>query len=176
MNFLDTRVPERLWGHTVPCPWSGCWLWLAARNAGGYGKTIVGSKTDGSRRYVYAHRLFYELLVGPIPTGRQLDHLCRVRCCVNPIHLEPVTALENVHRGDAMWISGARESAKTHCPRGHAYDRVVEIDGAFRQRVCMRCQIELRRARHRARQQAESVSDREHRNAERRRRRAEPAP
>lgn len=71
-----------------------CWPWLAAR-ANGYGKFYV----DG--RMVRAHRFAYELLVGPIPEGLVLDHLCAVTFCVNPAHLEPVTQRENARRGDA---------------------------------------------------------------------------
>lgn len=64
-----------------------------------------------------AHRYAYELLVGPIPPGMHLDHLCRNRSCVNPAHLEPVSPAENVRRGDA----GAHNRLKTHCPQGHLY-------------------------------------------------------
>ena len=76
-----------------------CWLWLAYVNHGGYGRFRVGSMTDGTRRTVNAHRWAYEHLVGPIPEGLDLDHLCRVPGCVNPEHLEPVTHRENVARG-----------------------------------------------------------------------------
>src|SRR4051812_43428872 len=71
----------------------GCWLWAGAKNDRGYPQ--VGHEG----RTVYAHRLYYTLLVGAIPPGLDLDHLCRKRSCVNPQHLEPVTHAENVRRG-----------------------------------------------------------------------------
>lgn len=64
-----------------------------------------------------AHRWLWERLVGPVSGALQLDHLCRNRACVNPDHLEPVTAAENVRRG----ALGAVRRAKTHCPQGHEY-------------------------------------------------------
>lgn len=67
-----------------------------------------------------AHRASYALLVGPIPAGAVVDHLCRNRSCINPKHLEPVMQDENVRR--SVGHVGARQSDKTHCQRGHAYD------------------------------------------------------
>jgi len=90
----------------------GCWQWTGATNKGGYGSL----RWEG--RFPYAHRVVYELLVGPIPKGMQLDHLCRNRACVRPDHLEPVTCRENVLRGDGIAANNAR---KTHCPQGHEY-------------------------------------------------------
>lgn len=87
-----------------------CWLWASNVNGSGYGHFWNGN------RLVVAHRWAYEHLIGPIPEGLQLDHLCRVRRCVNPSHLEPVTRGENIRRGDHQ---GRR---KTHCPQGHIYD------------------------------------------------------
>lgn len=89
-------------------PRGDCWIWTASTNASGYARISV------SGRYQLAHRVAYELLVGPIPEGRQLDHLCRTRTCVNPAHLEPVTQRENSRRG-------LRGDMTTHCPAGHAY-------------------------------------------------------
>jgi len=80
-----------------------------------YGRITVWE--DGRRRYVRAHRYSYEAFVGPIPEGLTLDHLCRVRNCVNPEHLEPVSLKENLLRGDS---SPAHNARKTHCMRGHA--------------------------------------------------------
>lgn len=94
---------DRFWGKVEKT--SSCWLWTAARTDG-YGR--LGNE--------YAHRVAYRMLVGPIPLGLQLDHLCRVRHCVNPAHLEPVTQRENVLRGETIV---ARNAVKTHCPHGH---------------------------------------------------------
>ena len=74
-------------------PDTGCWNWSRAMNRGGYGK-IRSNKRD-----MPAHRWVYEQLIGPIPEGLTLDHLCRNRRCVNPAHLEPVTIRENTRRG-----------------------------------------------------------------------------
>lgn len=123
MNFGDDRLPKRFWSKVVPCPMSGCWLWTGSAN-NGYGATYH----DG--RHAYAHRWSYETFVGAVPTGLDLDHLCRVRPCVNPAHLEPVTRAENGRRSpivrDVCWkanlaVSSAMHRAKTHCPQGHAY-------------------------------------------------------
>ena len=93
----------------------GCWLWLGATNRDGYGPT----KPKGDKLRV-AHRVIYEMLVGPIPDGLQLDHLCRVRPCVNPEHLEPVTCRENLLRteGDGP----GTKARQTHCKHGHPFD------------------------------------------------------
>lgn len=96
---------------------SGCWNWTASRNANGYGRLHFGA----SGKMQLAHRLAYELLVGPIPDGLVLDHLCRNRSCINPDHLEPVTDRVNILRGEG-WA--ARAARQTHCPSGHPYDEV----------------------------------------------------
>lgn len=91
---MGDALPERLRSKIAAEPNSGCWLWegkIAKRTR--YGVVYL----DG--RHQYAHRAVYSLLVGPIPQGLQIDHLCRVRACVNPDHLEPVTQHENLLRG-----------------------------------------------------------------------------
>ena len=90
-----------------------CWSWTGHHNADGY--TVVGI----AGKLLKAHRVIYELLVGPIPDGMTIDHLCRNRGCVNPAHLEPVTRRENIVRGDTL---PGRNLRKTHCPQGHPYD------------------------------------------------------
>lgn len=75
-----------------------CWVWVRQTNWAGYGLVSVANG-DGTRRKQSAHRYMYEKLVGPIPEGMQLDHLCRNPSCVNPEHLEPVTRSENQRRG-----------------------------------------------------------------------------
>ena len=94
----------------------GCWHWTGSKSHNGYGKFTFKKKT------ITPHRAMYEMMVGSIPDGLQLDHLCRVRDCARPSHLEPVTNRENSLRGVAGLVNGAREASKTHCPSGHAYD------------------------------------------------------
>lgn len=75
----------------------GCWVWTGYRNAGGYARFTAVS-TDGP---MFAYRFAYEQRFGPVPSGLQLDHLCRNKACVNPEHLEPVTQAENIRRAAA---------------------------------------------------------------------------
>lgn len=91
-----------------------CWIWEAGKFRG-YG-CFYSSIAKKQQR---AHRVAYEMFVGPIPEGLHLDHLCRNRGCVNPAHLEPVTNRENVLRGVGPTAVNAK---KTHCPRGHALE------------------------------------------------------
>lgn len=109
---------------------SGCWIWCGSLGRGGYGKVGHYGKT------LLAHRFVYTELVGPIPRGLQLDHLCRTRACVNPDHLEPVTCRENLMRGDT-WQ--ARNAAKTHCPRGHEYTEQNTYRYPDGRRRCILC-------------------------------------
>jgi hypothetical protein len=121
---------------------SDCWLWQGVTHETGYALINVKNTT---RR---AHRVAYEAFVGPIPDGLTLDHLCRVRHCVNPAHLEPVTMRENLMRGDSPAAVNVR---KTHCPKGHPYsgDNLY----VFKGRNCRTCRVEATR-RWRARQKA----------------------
>lgn len=87
-----------------------CWIWLGGLVPGGYG-TFTVRPSRGVKKQGMAHRWAYQYMVGEIPGGLFLDHLCRVRCCVRPDHLDPVTHAENVRRGDAPAATRARHLA-----------------------------------------------------------------
>ena len=111
---------------------SGCWLWISSINGSGYGMFYA----DGKMKK--AHRVSYEWFVGPIPNDLVLDHLCRVRNCVNPDHLEPVTQKENTLRGTSV---SALNAVKTHCPQGHEYTEEntrIKQNGSRDCKVCNR--------------------------------------
>lgn len=98
LNGHET-AEERFWAKVDKDGPNGCWLYLGALQGKGYGLISVVAKD------VKAHRFAYESVVGPIPDGLSLDHLCRNPQCVNPAHLEPVTHLENVRRGDVLKLT-----------------------------------------------------------------------
>lgn len=134
MTVRVTDVKEHLWSKVMPEPNSGCWIWMGAIRDNGYGQTSFHGHHET------AHRATYEAFVGPVPEGLELDHLCRVRCCVNPDHLEPVTHSENVRRGLTTMRARERKAAVV-CPAGHAYDTentYVTPDGARRCRACQK--------------------------------------
>lgn len=109
---------------------TGCWLWVGGLDTDGYGIFSVDGTSRGAHRWSYEHH------IGSIPEGLVLDHLCRTRRCVNPIHLEPVTHQTNILRGEGR---AAANALKTQCPQGHPYD---EINTNFYEgrRYCRMCQ------------------------------------
>ena len=121
----------------------GCWVWNGTINRGGYGVLTVGGRCGAKK---YAHRVAYELFVGPIPKGKELDHLCRNRWCVNPSHLEPVTRRVNIIRGIGPQILGALNGTKTHCCRGHPFDAENTRYRPSGGRTCRECERGRRRA------------------------------
>lgn len=129
-----------------------CWIWTAGTNGSGYGRFYV----DGGM--TYAHRYSYERSVGPIPSGLNLDHLCKTTLCVNPAHLEPVTQAENIRRGDWFIASNA---AKTHCLYGHEYTESNTFRNRHGHRQCLTC----RRKRDLKRQPAKRARQKARRNA-----------
>lgn len=90
---LSQKAIDRFWAKVQKTPGDGCWTWIGGKTPAGYGCFWRGHSSRG------AHRISYELLVGPIAKGLHLDHLCRNHGCVNPAHLEPVTNAENCRRG-----------------------------------------------------------------------------
>lgn len=117
-----------------------CWLWTAHKIPSGYGVFNI-RPPDGRWPYghIGAHRFSYELVHGPIPKGFTLDHLCRNPGCVNPEHLEAVTSRENTIRGEGP---SAVNHRKTHCLRGHEFNRIDKKTG---QRICRTCKNITRR-------------------------------
>lgn len=125
-------------------PSSGCWLWTAALNEAGYG--MVQRKIEGQWRVRRVHRLVYAALVGD--PGEMLDHLCRVRSCCNPAHLEPVDNGENVRRGVGPQRIREKWAAPRSCPSGHPLEGDNLYIGKSRDwinRLCMECRREAAR-------------------------------
>lgn len=131
MAKAKTEIAERLMSRVEKVP-DGCWLWRGAIAPSGYGVIWNGEKRGVM---TLVHRVSYKHFVGPISDGMQIDHLCRVRHCVNPEHLEPVTQRENILRGTSVTAENAR---KTHCQNGHPLigDNLLMIKGARRCRTC----------------------------------------
>lgn len=130
---LSLGLPERIESKISPEPNSGCWLWTAGTDARGYARIQTGNKPKR------AHRVVYEMLVGPIPSGLVLDHLCRVHGCVNPEHLEPVTQKTNIFRGEGI---AAKHILKTHCDFGHEFTPENTYQHAKGWRYCKACRKE----------------------------------
>ena len=122
--------------------WNGtpCWLWTGCKDrATGYGQFVIEA-----RHKAKPHRFAYAAIIGPIAPGLDLDHLCRVRHCCNPEHLEPTTRAENLRRG----LNGI---LKTHCPKGHPYNEAntggqgSKHNGRYC-RICLRLRVSAWRA------------------------------
>ena len=140
---LPTRE-ERFWAKVQKT--DTCWLWTGA---GGLESNPYGYFWDGECMTV-AHRYAYELLVGPIPEGLTLDHVCGTPACVRPDHLEPVTRGENTVRGAGAKVSAMKRKARTHCKHGHPLDAAntyVGHGGVRSCRTCKREQMRLYRTR-----------------------------
>jgi hypothetical protein len=115
-----------------------CWLFTGARLPNGYGVIRAGRRGERGERL--AHRASYVALVGPIPAGVEIDHLCSVRNCVRPDHLEVVTHAENMRRTVARGRAVFWNAGKTHCPKGHPYDEAnTFVRKCGRKRLCREC-------------------------------------
>ena len=133
--MTSKSIEERFWEKVNKT--DSCWIWTGAVNHKGYGFFKSPSTP-------VAHRYSYEITFGKIPDGYQIDHLCKVRNCVRPDHLEAVTPKENNSRSGCWDIN----KNKTHCPRGHEYtddNTYVQKKGS---RVCKECARVLGRERY----------------------------
>lgn len=120
-------LADRFWAKVEKT--DSCWLWTGAKISTGYGEIHV----DQSMKL--AHRVSWEMASGPIPRNMTIDHLCRVRSCVNPEHMEIVTAAENTRRGQRDAVA-----ARTHCFKGHPWtpENTLQSNGRRRCRTCRR--------------------------------------
>ena len=107
----------KFWSHVDKTAPGGCWRWTGYHLANGYAQFYAGGGYGAPKKMV--HRFSYELKFGNIPAGLEIDHLCSVRDCVNPAHLEAVTHRVNMHRTPNSMF--AVRASRTHCARGHAY-------------------------------------------------------
>lgn len=129
------RDAVRFWAKVDFLNPDGCWRWTASiRKTDGYGQFRLG------KRIVKAHRFAYALLLGEPPQGLVLDHRCRVRECVRPDHLEPVTIAENNRRGTAAEAVRAMHARRTHCKHGHEFtpENTAQGTNGRRCRTCTR--------------------------------------
>lgn len=124
-------LESRFWSKVAKS--EGCWVWLGTPDSKGYGRIRFGGAGSKIAR---AHRVSWQINRGPIPQGLVIDHLCGVRLCVNPDHLEPVTQKENLRRAPSSLPS--KMARKTACVNGHEY-----VEGSFRiesgARRCLIC-------------------------------------
>lgn len=140
-KITDIDLLENPGGHLPDGTFYGqCWLFEEKLRPDGYGRTSVEGRQQ------LAHRSAYEALRGPIPEGLVIDHLCRVRHCFNPWHLEPVTGAENIRRGLTGKINH-HNAAKTHCPQGHSYEGENLYIRSNGSRECRTCQLKNQRDR-----------------------------
>lgn len=135
MPALILGLPDRFWSKTriEDCGYETyCLTWTAYCLPNGYARYCH------DKQAAYAHRVVYEAIIGPIPTGLFIDHLCRNRACVNPWHLEPVTNRVNILRGQTVMAANA---TKTHCAHGHEFttENTIRSGPDGRLRHCRSC-------------------------------------
>lgn len=146
MKTLEERLESKIDRTPGRGPNGDCWIWTACLDAYGYGAISY------LRRTLKAHRVTFFLAGKHIPEGMELDHLCRVRSCVNPEHLEAVTHRVNMDRGEIATAKIAGIKAKmllrTHCMRGHEYTPQNTELRTGNGRRCVICRNEYCRAWH----------------------------
>jgi HNH endonuclease len=125
----DPRFPDKIWSRIHVVPQNGCWIWTGSLNPDSYGYVYL----DGKTRWL--HRLFYEAFKGPIPENTEIDHLCRVRHCCNPEHLEAVPHQVNIDRGNGRKGFFKRQC----CIHGHPYTPETTYISPKGVRACRIC-------------------------------------
>lgn len=137
-GYKPTHVMTRIM-NKVTITDSNCWEY-SGTIAHGYGKIGIGYRKDRSTRTVPVHRVTYKYLMGEIPDGLDIDHLCRNRACCNPLHLEPVTRSVNILRGLIPIIGGKHNKEKIVCSNGHPFDSkntyIHPVNGRRHCRIC----------------------------------------
>lgn len=131
MMLID-KLPRRFLEAIEVDIHEGCWNWLAGKDRHGYGYFSL----DG--RDQKAHRVSYEIMIGKIPDGFHLHHVCKNPACVNPDHLRPLSPKAH-----------SRTRAKWHCPKGHPYERENLYFDRRRQKICRTCRSEYDARRYR---------------------------
>ena len=132
-EVLTEKEHRRFWSKVEKT--NDCWNWTASRNTNGYGQFGLRGEV------LLAHRLAYTTERGEVEPGLVMDHLCRNRVCVNPQHLEPVTQMVNVQRGELPLVAGRHNAIKTQCPRKHPLvsNNLVPAQVALGKRNCLAC-------------------------------------
>jgi hypothetical protein len=144
---MEGPIPATFWdpverGHRYQPDCGRCWLWCAGTNgSGGYGRFRTRNVMFG------AHRYSYELCYGTVPEGQVIDHLCRITACVNPSHLEAVSFIENLERGDTYTDT----RSMTHCKHGHPFneENTYRPPSQPTKRMCRECLLFRNRWRYR---------------------------
>lgn len=131
-EIQQERITDEFWSKVDVKSEDECWKYLGSKLPNGYGQFWF----EEIRQPITAHRVAYELMIGKIPEGYQIDHLCRNRLCVNPKHLEAVTCQTNLLRGNT---DAAKNASQTHCPQGHSYSGKNLYISPRGERICRIC-------------------------------------
>lgn len=145
-QFIIEKIRNRTVEQWRPPLLHPCWNWTGAvrDKKKDYGSIQIKGKA------LYTHRAMWIATNGPIDIGKELDHVCRNKKCCNPVHLEPVSHLENVRRGVSSQVNGARQREKKLCPSGHSYDEgnvIIDKNGYRKCRTCCRIRDRVRSKR-----------------------------